>query len=195
MALLRKERTVRSLGHVKEPRAGPMGPGNPFGNHCQRAITLALVFEPVLADENRVGVATPLPHQGRAGLQHDAGADRASALLRRCGEGPQSATQREVGAAMRALLQIIGKASDEQIATDPKRRFGAMQLAPGESQLLCRSIEQAGDFGFDIGQARLSYSVVAVAAPTGNGRRLASVLASRRIVGWEHHALADSAMR
>jgi hypothetical protein len=42
---------------------------------------------------------------------------------------------------MRALLQIIGKTSDEQIATDPKRRFGAMQLAPGKPQLLCRSID------------------------------------------------------
>jgi hypothetical protein len=31
-----------------------------------------------------------------------------------------------------------------------------MQLAPGKPQLLCRSIEQAGDFGFDIAQARLS---------------------------------------
>jgi hypothetical protein len=50
----------------------------------------------------------------------DASVDRASALLRRCGEGLQSATQRAVGAAMGALLQIIGKASDEQIATNPK---------------------------------------------------------------------------
>src|SRR6516165_9466486 len=96
---------------------------------------------------------------------------------------------------MGALLQIIGKASDEQIATDPKRRFGAMQLAPGESQLLCRSIEQAGDFGFDIVQARLSCSVVAVAAPTGNGRRPASIPASRRIVDCRLHAFAGSAMR
>jgi hypothetical protein len=37
-------------------------------------------------------------------------------------------------------LQIIGKASDEQIATNPKRRFGAMQFAPGKPQLLGRSI-------------------------------------------------------
>ena len=70
-----------------------------------------------------------------------------------------------------------------------------MQLAPGESQLLCRSIEQAGDFGFDIAQARLSYSVVAVAAATGNGRRPASVLASRPVGDCRRHALAGSAMR
>ena len=108
-----------------------MRSGNPLGNHRQRPVTLPLVLKPVLAHEDGVSVSAPLAHQGRAGLQHDAGADRASALLRRCGEGPQSATQREVGAAIGALLQIIGKASDEQIATDPKRRFGAMQLAPG----------------------------------------------------------------
>jgi len=96
---------------------------------------------------------------------------------------------------MGALLQIIGKASDEQIATDPKRRFGAMQLAPGKPQLLCRSIEQAGDFDFDIAKLRPSCLRVAVAAPTGNERRPASVLASRRIVDWEYHALAGSAMR
>jgi hypothetical protein len=35
-----------------------------------------------------------------------------------------------------------------------------MQLAPDEPQLLCRPIEQPGDFGFD--QARLSGSVVPI---------------------------------
>jgi hypothetical protein len=103
--------------------------------------------------------------------------------------------QREVGAAMGALLQFVGKASDDQITTDPKRRFGAMQLAPGKPQLLCRSIEQAGDFGFDIAQARLSCAVVAVAAPTRNGRRSASVPASRRIMDCRRHAFAGSATR
>jgi hypothetical protein len=133
-----------------------MRSGDPFGDHGQRAIVLTLIFEPVLTNEDGVSVSAPLAHQGRAGLQDDAGVDRASALLRPSGEGLKSATLPEVGAAMGALLQIIGKASDEQIATDPKRRFGAMQFAPGESQLVCRSIEQAGDFGFDIAQARLS---------------------------------------
>ena len=133
-----------------------MRSGNPLGNHRQRPVTLPLVLKPILAHEDGVSVSAPLAHQSRAGLQDDAGVDRASATLRRCGEGPQSATQPEVGAATGALLQIIGKASDEQIATDPKRRFGAMQFAPGESQLVCRSIEQAGDFGFDIAQTRLS---------------------------------------
>ena len=51
------------------------------------------------------------------------------------------------------------------------------------------------DFGFDVARPRLSCSVVAIAAPTGNGRRSASVLASRRIVDCGFHALAGSAMR
>jgi len=118
-----------------------MRSGDPFGNHCQRAITLALIFESALAYENSVRVAAPLPHQGRAGLQDDAGVDRASALLRCCGEGLQAAAQREVGAAMGALLQFIGKTSDEQIATNSKGRFGATQLAPGKPQFVCRLIE------------------------------------------------------
>src|SRR5215472_15346863 len=100
MARLRKEQSPRSLGHAKKPWPRPMRSGDPFGDHRQRAITLPLVIESVLAYENGMRVATPLPHQGRAGLQQDAGMDRASVLLRSCGEGPQSATQREVGAAI-----------------------------------------------------------------------------------------------
>src|SRR5215470_20157486 len=141
MARLGKERTACSPGHAKKPRSGPMRSGDPFGNHGQRAIALALGFEPVLAYENSVRAAMPLPHQGRAGLQQDAGMDRASVLLQGCSEGLQSATQRAVEAAMGPLLQIVGKASDHQITANPKRRFGAMELAPGKPQLLRRSIE------------------------------------------------------
>src|SRR5215469_9377814 len=172
-----------------------MRPGDLFGDHRQRAITLTFVFEPVLAYENSMRVATPLPHQGRAGLQQDAGMDRASVLLQGCSEGLQSATQRAVEAAMGPLLQIVGKASDDQITANPKRRFGAMELAPGEPQLLRRSIEQVGDFGFDTARTRLPGSIVAVGARTGSGRQPASVLASRRIVACGFHALAVSAMR
>jgi len=42
---------------------------------------------------------------------------------------------------MRVFLQVMGEGSDQQIATDAERRFGAMQLAPGKPQLLYRSIE------------------------------------------------------
>ena len=96
---------------------------------------------------------------------------------------------------MGALLQLIGKGSDQQIATEAQRRSGVVKLTPSKPQLRCRSIGQAGDFGFDLAQARLSCAVAPVAASTGNGRRPARVLASRRIVDCGLHALAGSAMR
>ena len=58
-----------------------------------------------------------------------------------------------------------------------------------------RSIEQAGDFVFGLAQTRLSGALVPVAPSTGNGRRPARVLASRRIVDCGLHTLAGSAMR
>ena len=45
-----------------------MCPGNPLGDHGQRAIALAVIFEPVLAYQNDMGVSAPPPHQARAGL-------------------------------------------------------------------------------------------------------------------------------
>ena len=67
-----------------------------------------------------------------------------------------------------------------------------MKLTPGKPQVWCRSIEQAGDFVFGLGQTRLSCALVPVAPSTGNGRRPARVLASRRIKaltgGKAHHA-------
>jgi hypothetical protein len=44
------------LSQAKEPRARPMRPGDPFGDHRQRATMLALILEPVLANEDGVGV-------------------------------------------------------------------------------------------------------------------------------------------
>jgi hypothetical protein len=96
---------------------------------------------------------------------------------------------------MGTLLQIIGKGADEQVAAETHRRSRAMQLAPDKPQLLCRPIEQPGDFGFDLDQARLSCSVVPIATSIANGRRPARVLASRRIVDCGLHALAGSAIR
>src|SRR5215475_2706804 len=96
---------------------------------------------------------------------------------------------------MGTLLQFISKSSDQQIAAEAHRRSRAMQLAPGKPQLPCRSIEQTGNFSFDIAQARLSCAVVSIAAPTGNERRPARLLASRCIVDRRLHALAGSAIR
>ena len=59
---------TRSLAEAKEPGARPMCPGDPLGNHGQRPIVLAVVFEPIIAHEDGVGVPPPSAHQGRAGL-------------------------------------------------------------------------------------------------------------------------------
>jgi hypothetical protein len=96
---------------------------------------------------------------------------------------------------MDPLLQFIGKGSDQQIATEAQRRSGTVKFMPSKPQLRCRSIGQAGDFGFDIAQVRVSCAIVPVAPSTGNGRRPARVLASRRIVDCTLHALAGLAMR
>src|SRR5215475_2025464 len=56
---------------------------------------------------------------------------------------------------MGALLQMIGKSSDQQVAAETHRRSSAMKLTPGKPQLLCRSIDQAGNFGFEIAHTRL----------------------------------------
>jgi hypothetical protein len=96
---------------------------------------------------------------------------------------------------MDPMLQLIGKGSDQQIATEAQRRSGTVKLTPSKPQLRCRSIEQTGDFGFDIARVRLSCATVPVAASTGNGRWPARVLASRCIVDCTLHALAGVAMR
>ena len=142
-----------------------------------------------------MGVSAPLPNQGRAGLQHDAGVERTSAFLELCRQNLQAALQGAGRAAMGALLQLIADASDDQIATEPKGRSGVMQSLPRTSQLLCRLTTQSGNLAFKVGQVRASQTVVPVATSTGNGRRLARVLASRSIVDWRFNRLAGSAMR
>src|SRR3984893_70787 len=183
----------RSLDQAKEPRARPMRPGNPLRNYAQRAIALAVVFEPFLAHKDGMGMSAPLPNQGRAGLQHYAGVERTSAFLELCRQNLQAALQGAGLAGVSALLQLIGEASDDQIATEPQGRSGMMQCLPRTPQLLCRLTNQSGNLAS--GQVRASQTVVPVASSTGNGRRLARVLASRSIVDWRFHRLAGSAMR
>ena len=86
-----------------------MCPGDLLGNHGQRPIPLTVVFEPVLAHENGMGVTAPLPHQGRAGLQHSAGVERTSSFLELCRQKPKAALQCAARAPMGALLQLIGE--------------------------------------------------------------------------------------
>ena len=95
-----------------------MCPGDLLGNHAQRAIALAVVFEPVLAYEDGMGVPAPLPNQGRTGLQHDAGMEGTSAFLELFCQNLQAAVQRAARVAMGALLQFIGQFFDDQIATE-----------------------------------------------------------------------------
>jgi hypothetical protein len=62
-------------------------------------------------------------------------------------------------------------------------------------QLLCRPIDQPGDFAIKLGQVRVSQSVLPATVWTETGRRLARVLASRSVMDWRFHRLAGSAIR
>src|SRR5260370_916541 len=172
-----------------------MCPGDPLGNHGQRPIALAVVFEPVLAHEDGMGVSAPLPNQGRAGLQHYAGVERTSAFLKLSRQKPKAALQCAARAPMGALLQLIGEPPDDQIATEAQGRSSVMQCPPGTPQLLCRPIDQPGDFAIKPGPVRASQTVVSAAVWTETRGRLARVLASRCIVDWRSHRLAGSAIR
>ena len=93
----------------------------------------------------------PLPHQGRAGFQHYVGIEGTSAFLELCRQSPKAALQRAARAPMGALLQLVGEPPDDQIATEAQRRSGVMQRPPGTPQLLCRPIDQPGDFAIKPG--------------------------------------------
>ena len=140
-----------------------------------------------------MGVPAPLPHQGRAGLQRSAGIERTSPFLELCRQNPQAALQTAAPAPVGALLQLIGEPPDHQITTEAQRRSSVMQCPPGTPQLLCRPIDQPGDFAIKSGQVRASQTVVAVWTETRG--RLARVLASRCNVDRRSHRLAGSAMR
>ena len=155
-----------------------MCPGDPLGDHGERPIPMAVVFEPVLAHEDGMGVSTPLPHQGRAGLQHSAGIKRTSAFLELSCENLQAALQGPARAAVSALLQLIGEPPDDQITTEAQRQSSVMQCPPGTSQLLCRLIDQSRDFAIKLGQVRVSQSVLPAAVWTEIEVRLARVLAT-----------------
>jgi hypothetical protein len=172
-----------------------MCPGNPLGDHGQRPIALAVIFEPVLADEDGMGVSAPPPHQARAGLQHAAGVEGTSAFLELSRQDPQAALQCSARAAMGALLQLIGEPPDDQITTEAQRRPGVIQPPPGAPQLLGRAIDQPGDFAINLGQILVAKPVLSGAFWTETGERLASVLASRSIVARRFHRLAGSPMR
>src|SRR5271167_1432350 len=101
-----------------------MCPNDLLGNHGQRAIALAVVFEPVLAHEDGMGAPAPLPYQGRTRLQHYAGIKGTSAFVELFRQSMQAALQPAARAAVGALLQLIGEPSDDQIATEAQGRSG-----------------------------------------------------------------------
>src|SRR5262249_61952707 len=68
-------------------------------------------------------------------------------------------------------------------------------FAPGKPQFWGGAIEQIDRVPFDVGAGLLGRWAGAVAASIGNRRRLARILASRRVLGSTRHALAGSAMR
>src|SRR6516162_9812812 len=127
------DQSARPLGQAKEPRARPMRSGDPLGDHGQRAIMSALIFEPVLAKEDGVGVSAPPTHQCRACPQYDTGIGGPAALLELSGQRLQATLLRPACPAMGFLLQPMSKSSDQQIATETLRRSGAMQFAPSHS--------------------------------------------------------------
>ena len=79
---------------------------------------LPLIFEPVLANKDAVGVSAPLTHQCRAGLQHDTGIEGRAVSVELSGEG-LPAPRNPARPAMDPLLQLVGEGSDQQIATEP----------------------------------------------------------------------------
>ena len=172
-----------------------MCPGDPLGNHRQRPIAVSLVFEPVLAHEDGMGVPAPLPHQGRAGLQRSAGIERTSAFLELSHQHPKAALQGGGRAAMGTLLQLIGETPDDQIATEAQRRSGVIKCPPDTPQFLCRLTGQPGDFAIKLSQVLISRSVFSAIVGGETRGRLARVLASRCNVDRRSHRLAGSAMR
>jgi hypothetical protein len=172
-----------------------MCPGDPLGNHGQRPIALAVVFEPFLADKDGMSVSAPLPHQGRAGLRHNVGIEGTSAFLELCRQSAKAALQCAARAPMGALLRLVGEPPDDQAATEAQGRSGVMQCPPGTPQLLCRPIDQPGDFAIEPGPVRASQTVVSAAVWTETRGRLARVLASRSNVDRRSHRFAGSAMR
>jgi hypothetical protein len=168
-----------------------MRPGNPLGDYAQRAIRLPLILKPVVANEDGVGVATPLTDQCRARFERGAQIGGRAALFALSGQSLQAALQCPAGSAIALLLELMNEGSDQQIATEPLGWFDTMQSAPGKAQIVRRPMQQSGNLPVDLGHN----SAPRFAASTRNGGRPARVLAGRSVVAWRFHALAGSVMR
>ena len=171
-----------------------MRPGDPLGDDAQRAIWLPLILKPVVANEDGVGVATPLTDQCRARFECGAQIGGRAALFALSGQSLQAALQCPAGSAIALLLELMNEGSDQQIATEPLGWFDTMQSVPGKAQIVRRPIHQFGNLAVDLDQNSVPEINIRVATLTRNGGRPARVLAGRSVVAWRFHALAGSAM-
>src|ERR1700747_3559864 len=96
-----------------------MRPGDPLGDYAQRTIGLPLILKPVVANEDGVGVATPLTDQCRARLEGGAQIGGRAAVFALSGQSLQAAPQGPAGSAIALLLEPMTEDSDQQIATEP----------------------------------------------------------------------------
>ena len=129
---------------------------------------LALIFKPVIANENGVGMPAPLPDHSRADFRDERGIEGPAVLRKFSGQGLKAALQCPGRPASSTLLQLMGEGADQQIATEPLRWAGAMQFAPCNPQFLRRAIEQIDKMTVDLGDVLTGRSARAVAASTGN---------------------------
>ena len=172
-----------------------MHAGDPLGDYAQRAIGLPLILKPVIANENGVGVATPLTDQCRAGFERGAQTGGRAALFALSDQSLQAALQSPADSAIALLLELMNEGSDQQIAAEPLGWFDTMQSAPGKAQIVRRPIQQFGNLAVDLGHNSNPRIDLRVAASTRIGGRPARVWAGRSVVGWRFHALAGSMMR
>ena len=171
-----------------------MRPGNPLGDDAQRAIGLPLILKPVVANEDGVGVATPLTDQCHARFERGAQIGGRAALFALSGQSLQAAPQGPAGSAIALLLEPMNEGSDQQIATEPLGWFDTMQLAPGKAQIVRRPMQQFGNLAVDLGHNSNPRIRIRVAASTRNGGRPARMLAGGSVVA-RFHAPAGSVMR
>jgi hypothetical protein len=99
-----------------------MCPGDPLGDHGQRAIVLPVIFEPVLANEDDMGVSAPPPHQARAGLQHAAGVERTSALLELSRQNPSWRCNARLGPPWERC-RFVARINSRAQSAAPQRHF------------------------------------------------------------------------
>src|SRR5207253_11121614 len=87
----------------------PVHPGNEAGDLSQRTVTLTLILEPVLEDDDGVRAPVPLANELGAGFQDRAGVEMRGAFgLEFFGESVQAPLGCEPQPPMRAFLNSVG---------------------------------------------------------------------------------------